>query len=65
MTTRFRGTTTEVPVGRREGLVRRSVANLENLWTIPRQWLRERAGVLEPRKVALVNDAIRFAPEMP
>jgi mRNA-degrading endonuclease toxin of MazEF toxin-antitoxin module len=36
VTTRFRGTTAEVPVGHREGLPRRSVANLENLWTIPK-----------------------------
>ena len=64
VTTRFRGTTAEVPVGPREGLPRRSVANLENLWTIPKDWLRERAGALGPAKVTLVDDAIRFALEI-
>lgn len=65
VTTRLRGTTSEVVVGRREGLPRRSVVNLENLWTIPKLWLRERAGALDRGKVGLVNDAIRFALEMP
>ena len=61
ITTRVRGTPCEVRLGRREGLAGRSVVNLENLVTVPRDALVERAGVLPPAKVRTVDEALRFA----
>ena len=65
VTTRVRGLATEVRVGRPEGLSRTSVVNLESLVTIPKEWLVERAGTLGRGKVARVNEALRFALEIP
>jgi mRNA interferase MazF len=65
ITTRVRGTPCEVRVGRGEGLPRASVANLESLLTIPRDWLRMRAGALGRAKIGQVNDALRFALDLP
>ncbi len=61
VTTTVRGTPTEVVVGRAEGLSRRSVVNLENLATIPKDWLIERAGVLGRSRIEQIDDALRFA----
>jgi mRNA interferase MazF len=65
VTTRSRSLATEVRVGRAEGLDRPSVVNLENLATIPKDWLLRRAGALGRGKVTQVNEALRFALEIP
>lgn len=65
VTTRIRNLATEVRVGRTEGLPHASAVNLENLATIPKEWLVQRAGTLGPGKTARVNEALRFALEIP
>ena len=65
VTTKMRGVPTEVKIGPREGLPRTCVVTLDNLVTIPKEWLRERAGSLGGPKVALVDEALRFALELP
>ncbi len=61
ITTTVRALPTEVVVGAREGLERRSVVTTENLFTIPKEWLHERVGSLSRVKIDAVDDALRFA----
>jgi mRNA interferase MazF len=65
VTTTVRGLPTEVRVGRAEGLLRPSVINCESLFTIPKDWLRARAGSLSKERIASVNEAVRFAIDLP
>jgi mRNA interferase MazF len=52
---------TEVPVGRAEGLAGDSVANADDVTTIPRRLLTERAGALEESKLKVLDRALAFA----
>lgn len=52
---------TEVPVGRAEGLAKDSVANADDVTTIPRRRLTERAGALEESKLKALDRALAFA----
>ena len=61
VTTTVRGLATEVPVGRREGLRRRCVANAEGIHTVPKACLSERAGRLSGERLERLDDALRFA----
>src|SRR2546429_8619920 len=61
VTPRVRGTPVEVPLGREEGLPRRSVANADALTTVPKRTLKEYAGVLAGDKSAALDAALRFA----
>ena len=61
VTTRIRRIPVEVPVGREEGLRRKSVVNLDVINTIPKSSLEVRLSSLSPEKLADVHDAIRFA----
>ncbi len=61
VTTRARGLETEVPLGRKEGLPRACYANADNLFTIDKAWLTERAGVLGPEKVRGIDRALALA----
>ncbi|OLB04610.1 MAG: hypothetical protein AUH06_11625 [Gemmatimonadetes bacterium 13_2_20CM_69_27] len=61
ITTQVRGIPVEVPLGRDEGLPRRSVANTDTLTTIPKRTLRQYAGVLSGDKAAALDAALRFA----
>lgn len=56
-----RGIPTEVPLGKREGLPRRCVANADNLVTIPKAWLESRIAALSPEKVTALDATLRFA----
>lgn len=56
-----RGIPSEVPLGRRDGLPRRCVANADNLVTIPKAWLESRVAALSHDKMSLVDDALRFS----
>jgi mRNA interferase MazF len=58
VTTTIRGIPQEVVLGRREGLLRRCVANLDALRTLPRQSLRARAGRLAPHRHVEVERAL-------
>jgi mRNA interferase MazF len=61
VSTTVRGFSVEVKVGRSEGLPRAGVINCDWLVTIPKSDLIERAGVLSATKVALLDEALRFA----
>ncbi len=64
VSTRIRGIASEVPLGPREGLPRRCAANTDNLVTIPKTWLEERAGAMGPDKAAALDAAMRFSLEL-
>lgn len=53
-----RGIPQEIPVGRREGLARASVANLDNLHAVAKRRLSVRAGVLAPSREPEVKRAL-------
>ncbi len=61
VTTRVRGLKAEVPLGSEDGLDRASVANLDNINTIPKTTLIHRLGTLTHQKLKAVEKAIRFA----
>jgi len=57
----IRGISSEVPLGVRDGLPRKCVANADNLVTIPKGWLDERIAALRSEKVVLLDEALRFS----
>jgi len=61
VTTRIRRIPTEVELGRRDGLPKRCVANLDTITTIPKLTLTTRIARLVPQKIAAVEAALRFA----
>lgn len=61
VSTTVRGFAVEVKVGRSEGLPRSAVVNCDWLVTVPKVDLLERAGQLSSQKLALLDDALRFA----
>ena len=61
VTTRVRGIPVEVPLGKKEGLPKSCVANLDNLTTIPKKLLKSRVATLPAAKIAAVDEAIAFA----
>lgn len=52
---------TEVPLGKRERLPQRCVANADNLLTIPKTWLEARIAPLPADKLEALDAALRFA----
>jgi mRNA interferase MazF len=58
VTTTIRGIPQEVPLGRREGLPRSCVANLDAIRSVPRDRLGERIGRLEARRHFEVKRAL-------
>jgi mRNA interferase MazF len=61
ITTTARGLSTEVPVGRPNGLSARSVVSCDNVTTIPVELLGEQIGVLLDRQETELSEAIRAA----
>jgi mRNA interferase MazF len=61
VTTTVRGIPEEVPLGRREGLPRTSVANLDNVQVIMKEWLVERIGALAAGRQGEVKRALGYA----
>lgn len=61
LTTRIRRIPTEVALTRADGVPRRCVVNLDTITTIPKQTLTRRLTALEPKKLAAVERALRFA----
>jgi UDP-glucose 4-epimerase len=55
----------QAPLGRREGLAGTCVANADNLVTIPKAWLESRIGALAHDKTAALEQALRYALELP
>ncbi len=61
VTTRVRGLPTEVELGAAHGLVEGSVANCDNLLTIPKTALAARRGMLGPAELHALDHALRIA----
>ena len=61
VTTKIRGYSVEIRVGKREGLPKACVVNLDIVETIPKRALMERVSVLSGNKMDAVNDALMFA----
>jgi len=61
VSTTIRGIASEVPLGARDGLPRKCVANADNVATIPKGWLDERIAALRSEKVVLLDEALRFS----
>ena len=58
---RARGISSEVPLGKRDGLPARCVANADNLVTIPKGWLESRITALAAAKLLELDAALKFA----
>lgn len=65
ITTTVRGIPQEVPLGRREGLERTSVANLDNVHVVPRARLGDVIGVLDGERHREVKRALGYALDWP
>jgi hypothetical protein len=61
VSTVIRGIAAEVPLGAKDGLPKKCVANADNVVTIPKRWLESRICGLTPQKLAAVDEALRFA----
>lgn len=60
-TTRVRGLPTEVELGQAHGVVEGSVANCDNVLTVPKFALVTRRGSLGPAELRSFDDALRLA----
>jgi len=56
-----RGIPTEVPLGRRDGMLQKCAVNADNVVTIPKTWLEARIAPLATEKREALDDALRFA----
>ena len=61
ITATIRGIPQEVPIGKKEGLPRPSVVNLDNLHVVPQDALGERIGALSAGREREVKRALGFA----
>jgi hypothetical protein len=57
----IRGIRTEIPLGKRDGLPKRCVANADSIVTIPKTWLESRIASLHAEKSSALDAAPRFA----
>ena len=55
----------EVPLGPAEGIPRKSVANADNLVTVPKVLVEEYLAALSPSQLEAVEQAIKFALALP
>lgn len=65
VTSTIRGIPEEVSLGRREGLARPSVVNLDNVHVVPKGLLRDRIGALAPGRQQEVKRALGYALDWP
>ncbi len=65
VTTTVRGIPQEVPLGRREGLDKTSVANLDNVHVVPQARLGDAIGVLAGERHREVKRALGYALDWP
>jgi mRNA interferase MazF len=61
VTSTVRAIPVEVPLGRKEGLRRRCVVNLDNVHVVPKARLRTRIGTLSVRRIPEVKRALGYA----
>ena len=65
VTTTVRSIPQELPLSRREGLLRASVANFDNLHVVAKRRLSERVGTLPARRIVEVKRALGHALNWP
>ena len=65
VTTRIRGIPVEVPLGPDDGLPMESVANLDDITTMPKSRLESRITTLSDEKIQAVEQALRIALGLP
>lgn len=65
ISTRIRGIRAEVELGPPDGLPRRCAVNLDSLITVRKARLQRRVTRLSAAKIQAVNEAIKFALELP
>lgn len=65
LTQTIRGIPVEVPLGREDGIPRRSVANADSIFTVPRGVVERYLTTLSPEKMRALDQAIRFALGLP
>ena len=65
VTRTIRSIPVEVPLDQKDGLPSRCVVNLDDLTTIPKALIRERITVLSAERLQQIDDAIRFALDLP
>jgi mRNA interferase MazF len=65
VTTRRRGIRTEVTLTVEDGMPRDSVINVDTIDTIPKVYLRRPMTMLSDEKMRSVEEALRFALELP
>lgn len=63
--TQGQGLSTQVAVGTAEGLKHESSIFCDNLVSVPRSELTDYVGSLAPQRIALLNQALRVALELP
>lgn len=61
LTRTARGIRVEVPLGPADGIKRSSVANADDITTVPKTWLQRYMTVLSPEKEVALDQAITFA----
>jgi mRNA interferase MazF len=61
VTTRVRGLPTEVEIGTAHGVIEGSVANCDNVLTVPKTALVGRRGTLGPAEIRALDEALRLA----
>ena len=61
VTTRKRNLPVEVPLGKKDGLSKACVINLDTITTIPQKLLESRIALLRAPLLGELDDAIRFA----
>jgi mRNA interferase MazF len=61
VTTRVRGLPTEVELGAAHGVIEGSVANCDNVLTVPKSALVARRGMLGPAELRALDEALRLA----
>jgi mRNA interferase MazF len=61
ISTTVRGIASEVPLGRRDGLPKKCVANTDNVATIPKVWLESRVVSLRREKISALDASLRFS----
>ncbi len=64
-TTQHRSIPTEVPIGKAEGLLQEGVLSASDLYTVSKNMLVRRAGVLNPAKKQLLKAALILVLELP
>ena len=57
----IRGIAQEVPLGAREGLRQRSVANCDNMHVVPKRLLGDKIGVLSASRIWEIKRALGYA----